>query len=105
MRYDADALIPRHAILPARTRGWARACDASKHPLNQLIKGVVMSVENTYRIVDHTGIHLAEVKFHDRLDEGLHPVYLQDICESMSAYGYAMVRDFELSGLGKLIAD
>ena len=64
-----------------------------------------MSVENTYRIVDHTGIHLAEVRFHDRLDEGLHPIYLQDICESMSAYGYASVPEFELSEFGQLIAD
>jgi hypothetical protein len=64
-----------------------------------------MSVESTYRIVDHTGIHLAEVTFHTRLDEGLHPIYLQDICESMSAYGYAPVREFELSEFGNLIAD
>ena len=64
-----------------------------------------MSVENTYRIVDHTGIHLCEVRFYDRLDEGLHPVYLQDICESMSARGYTSVPEFELSEFGKLIAD
>jgi hypothetical protein len=64
-----------------------------------------MSSENTYRIVDHTGIHLAEVRFHTRLDEGLHPIYLQDICESMSAYGYAAVKQPELSEFGQLIAD
>jgi hypothetical protein len=64
-----------------------------------------MSSENTYRIVDHTGIHLCEVTFHQRLDEGLHPIYLQDICESMSAYGYAPAPKLELSELGKLIAD
>ena len=64
-----------------------------------------MSVETTYRIVDHTGIHLAEVTFHARLDEGLHPIYLQDICESMSAYGYAPVPEYELSDFGQLIAD
>lgn len=64
-----------------------------------------MSSENTYRIVDHTGIHLCEVKFHRQLDEGLHPIYLQDICESMSAYGYAPVRDLELSEFGQLISD
>lgn len=64
-----------------------------------------MNVENTYRIVDHTGIHLCEVRFHDRLDEGLHPVYLQDICESMSAYGYAAVKQPELSEFGQLISD
>jgi hypothetical protein len=60
---------------------------------------------DTYRIVDYTGIHLAEVKFHSRLDEGLHPVYLQDICESMDAVGYAAVEQPELSELGTLIAD
>lgn len=64
-----------------------------------------MSVETTYRIVDHTGIHLCEVTFHQRLDEGLHPIYLQDICESMSAYGYAPVPEYELSEFGQLIAD
>ena len=64
-----------------------------------------MSSETTYRIVDHTDIHLCEVTFHQRLDEGLHPVYLQDICESMSAYGYAPVPEYELSELGQLIAD
>ena len=66
-----------------------------------------MSEENTYRIVDHTGIHLAEVRFHDRLDEGLHPIYLQDICESMDAYGYhaIAIKSLELSEFGQLIAD
>ena len=66
-----------------------------------------MSNENTYRIVDHTGIHLAEVRFHTRLDEGLHPIYLQDICESMDAYAYhsLAVKEPELSELGQLIAD
>ena len=63
------------------------------------------SVTNAYRIVDHTGIHLAEVKFHARLDEGLHPIYLQDICESMGAYGYAAVKQPELSEFGQLITD
>jgi len=60
---------------------------------------------DTYRIVDYTGIHLAEVKFHSRLDEGLHPVYLQDICDSMDAVGYAAVEQPEFSELGELIAD
>jgi len=64
-----------------------------------------MSEENTYRIVDHTGIHLCEVRFHQHLDEGLHPIYLQDICDSMSAYGYAPVPKFEMSELGQLISD
>lgn len=64
-----------------------------------------MSSENTYRIVDHTGIHLAEVTFHARLDEGLHPIYLQDICELMDAWSYAAVKQPELSEFGKLIAD
>lgn len=64
-----------------------------------------MDIQNTYRIVDHTGIHLCEVRFHDRLDEGLHPIYLQDMCESMSAWGYAPVNQLELSEFGKLIAD
>ena len=64
-----------------------------------------MSNENTYRIVDHTGIHLAEVRFHARLDEGLHPIYLQDICESKDAYSYAAVKQPELSEFGQLITD
>lgn len=66
-----------------------------------------MVKSDTYRIVDHTGVHLAEVRFHDRLDEGLHPIYLQDICESMSAYGYAAVKQpkIELSEFGQLIVD
>ena len=64
-----------------------------------------MDIQNTYRIVDHTGIHLCEVRFHDRLDEGLHPIYLQDMCELMSAWGYAPVNQLELSEFGKLIAD
>lgn len=64
-----------------------------------------MNVDSTYRIVDHTGIHLAEVTFHARLDEGLHTIYLQDICESMDAVGYAAVKQPELSEFGQLIAD
>jgi len=64
-----------------------------------------MNIDNTYRIVDHTGIHLCEVRFHDRLNEGLHPVYLQDICDSMDAVGYAAVKQPEFSELGELIAD
>ena len=66
-----------------------------------------MSIESTYRIVDHTGIDLCEVTFHQRLDEGLHPIYLQDICESMDASGYhsLAVKEPELSEFGKLIAD
>jgi hypothetical protein len=63
------------------------------------------SMVNAYRIVDHTGIHLCEVRFHTRLDEGLHPIYLQDICESMGAYGYAAVKQPELSEFGQLITD
>jgi len=60
---------------------------------------------DTYRIVDYTGIYLAEVKFHSRLDEGLHPVYLQDICDTMDAVGYAAVKQPDFSELGELIAD
>tara|TARA_R110001599_G_scaffold19930_1_gene75949 strand:+ start:4602 stop:4787 length:186 start_codon:yes stop_codon:yes gene_type:complete len=58
-----------------------------------------------YQIVGYTGIHLAEVKFDSRLDEGMHPVYLQYMCESMSAYGYAAVKQPELSEFGQLISD
>lgn len=62
---------------------------------------------DTYRIVDYTGIHLAEVTFHSRLNESSHPVYLQGICESLEAWGYALVeaKKVELSELGELITD
>jgi len=58
-----------------------------------------------YQIVDHLGFYLAEVKFDVRLDEGMHPVYLQDFCDSMNAVGYASIKQPELSELGKLITD
>jgi hypothetical protein len=61
----------------------------------------------TYQIIDATGWRLAEVAFHRAIDEGLHPVYLQDICESMSAAGYAAKDEptAELSEFGQLISD
>ncbi len=66
-----------------------------------------MCNENTYWIVDHNGVHVAEVRCHYRLNEELHPIYLQDICESMDAYGYhsLAVKVPELSEFGQLIAD
>ena len=61
----------------------------------------------TYQIIDASGWRLAEVAFHRAIDEGLHPVYLQDICESMSAAGYAVKVETtaELSEFGQLISD
>ena len=64
-----------------------------------------MITSNTYQIIDATGWRLAEVAFHRAIDEGLHPVYLQDICESMSAAGYAVKEESKLSEFGELIAD
>ena len=66
-----------------------------------------MAKSTTYQIIDATGWRLAEVAFHRAIDEGLHPVYLQDICESMSAAGYAVKEEpkIKLSELGQLIAD
>jgi len=62
---------------------------------------------STYQIIDATGWRLAEVAFHRAISEELHPVYLQDICESMSAAGYAVKDEpkTELSEFGQLIAD
>jgi len=64
-----------------------------------------MVTSDTYQIIDATGWRLAEVTFHRAIDEGLHPIYLQDICESMSAAGYAIKEDAKLSEFGQLIAD
>jgi len=60
---------------------------------------------NTYQIIDATGWRMAEVTFHSAINEGLHPVYLQDVCESMEAAGYAVKEQPELSEFGQLIAD
>ena len=51
------------------------------------------------------GWRLAEISFHRAISEELHPVYLQDICESMDAAGYCVVDVPEMSEFGQLIAD
>tara|TARA_R100001510_G_scaffold27739_1_gene24454 strand:+ start:1015 stop:1209 length:195 start_codon:yes stop_codon:yes gene_type:complete len=64
-----------------------------------------MVKSDTYQIIDATGWRLAEISFHRAISEELHPVYLQDICESMQAAGYCVVDVPELSEFGQLIAE
>ena len=42
----------------------------------------------TYRIVDATGLVLAEIRFHSAIHDDLVAVYLQDICEVLGGAGY-----------------
>ena len=49
----------------------------------------------TYRIVDGFGIPIAEVKFHSGIHDDLVAVYLQDVCEVLSAAGYHPVKEEE----------
>jgi len=67
-----------------------------------------MVTSDTYQIIDAAGWRLAEVTFNRAIDEGLRPIYLQDICESMGAYGYhhtVAIKKSGLSEFGQLIAD
>tara|TARA_R100001463_G_scaffold83624_1_gene138161 strand:+ start:1390 stop:1587 length:198 start_codon:yes stop_codon:yes gene_type:complete len=65
-----------------------------------------MVKSDTYQIVDATGWRMAQVRFNSAINEGLHHIYLQDVCDSMEAAGwYPIEKQPELSELGQLIAD
>ena len=48
-----------------------------------------------YRITDPAGFLIAEIRFHNRTNEDLLAVYLQDICKILGAGGYHPVKEDE----------
>jgi hypothetical protein len=49
----------------------------------------------TYRIVDESGMALAEIKFNSRIHDDLVAVYLQDVVELLDGAGYQPITEEE----------